>query len=40
MIKESHKCEEGGAYLRISVWHLLVNLKNIYLLKKTVEVDQ
>ena len=26
-------CEEGGAHLRISVWHLLMNLKNNYLLK-------
>ena len=33
-------CEEGGAHLRISVWHLLMNLKNDYLLKKTVEVGQ
>ena len=26
-IKKSHMCEEGGAHLRISVWHLLMNLK-------------
>ena len=26
--------EEDGAHLRISVWHLLINLKNNYLLKK------
>ena len=34
-IKKSHICEEGGgAHLRISVWHLLINLKNNYSLKK------
>ena len=32
--KKSHTCEEGGAHPRISVWHLLMNLKNNYLLKK------
>ena len=32
--KKSHTCEEGGAQLRISFWHLLMNLKNTYLLKK------
>ena len=32
--KKSHTCEEGGAHLRISVWHLLMTLKNNYLLKK------
>ena len=26
--KESHKCEVGGAPLRISFYHLLINLKN------------
>ena len=26
--KTSHKCEEGGAHLRIYFWHLLMNLKN------------
>ena len=31
--KKSDTCEEGGANLRISVWHLLMNLKNNYLLK-------
>ena len=31
---KSHTCEEGGAYPRISVWHLLMNLKNNFLLKK------
>ena len=30
----SHTCEESGAHPRISVWHLLMNLKNNYLLKK------
>ena len=34
MQKSPHTCEEGGAHLRISVWHLLLNLKNNYLLKK------
>ena len=32
-IKKSHLREEGGAHLRISVWHLLMDLKNNYLLK-------
>ena len=32
--RKSHTCEEGGIHLRISVWHLLMNLKNNYLLKK------
>ena len=32
--QKSHICEEGGAHLRISVWHLLMNLKNNYLFKK------
>ena len=36
-VKKSHMCEE---HLRISVWHLLMNLKNNYLLKRTVEVGQ
>ena len=31
--ESSHK-REGGAHLRISVWHLLMNLENNYLLKK------
>ena len=33
-MEKSHTCEEGGAHPRISVWHLLMNLKNNYLLKK------
>ena len=36
--KKSHICEEGGAHLRISFWHLLMNLK--IFIKKTVEVGQ
>ena len=37
-IKKSHICEEGGgAHLRNSVWHLLINLKNNYLLQKLLE---
>ena len=28
LIKKSHTCEEGGTQLRISFWHLLMNLKN------------
>ena len=32
-IKKSYTCEEGGTHLRISVWHLLMNLRNNYLLK-------
>ena len=39
-IIKSHTCEEGGAHLRISFWHLLMNLKNKIIIKKTVEVDQ
>ena len=23
--KKSHTCEEGGAHLRVSFWHLLMN---------------
>ena len=38
-LQKSQTCEEGGADLRISVWHLLMNLKNNYLLKK-LEVSQ
>ena len=34
MSKKSHTCEEGGAHLRISFWHLLMNLKDKYLFKK------
>ena len=30
----SHTCEEGGARLKISSWHLLIKLKNNYSLKK------
>ena len=33
-IEKSHTCKEGGAQLRISFWHLLMNLKIKYLLKK------
>ena len=29
-IKKSHTCEKGGAHLRISFWHLLMNFKNKY----------
>ena len=35
--KKSHTCEGGGADLKISFWHLVINLKNQYLLKKTVK---
>ena len=38
--KKSHTCEEGEAHLRISFSHLLMNLKNKKLLKKTFEVGQ
>ena len=27
--KKSHTCKEGGAYLKISAWHLLINLKTL-----------
>ena len=33
MKKKSHTCEDGEAHLRISFRHLLMNLKNKYLLK-------
>ena len=33
-IEKSHTCEEGGTHPRISVWHLLMNLKNNYSFKK------
>ena len=33
IMQKSHTCEEGGAHPRIFVWHLLMNLKNNYLLK-------
>ena len=36
--KKLHACEEGGAYFRIFVWHLLMNLKNSYLLKKLLKL--
>ena len=32
--KKSHTCEEGGAHLRSSFKHLLMNLKNKYILRK------
>ena len=32
-IQNSDTCEEGGAHHRISVWHLLMNLKNNIFLK-------
>ena len=38
--KKSHTCEEGGAHIRISFWHLLMNLKKKFIIKKTVEVGQ
>ena len=34
---KSHMCEEGGAHPRISVWCLLMNLKNNILLKKLLQ---
>ena len=32
-LEKLHTCVEGGAHLRISAWHLLMNLKNNYSLK-------
>ena len=32
--KKSHACEEGGAHIRIYFLHLLMKLKNNYLLRK------
>ena len=37
-LQKSHTCEEGEVHLRITVWHLLMNLKNNYLLKRTIGV--
>ena len=37
--KKLHTSEEGEAHLKMFVWHLLMNLKNNYLLK-TVEVGE
>ena len=31
--EKSHTCEVGGAHLRISVWHLLMNLKKQLFIK-------
>ena len=31
--EKSQTCEEGGVQHRISVWHLLMNLENNFLLK-------
>ena len=36
---KSQTCGEGGAHLRNSFWHLLMNLKN-KLFQKTIEVGQ
>ena len=36
--KKSHTCEKGGAHLKISFWHLLMNLKIKYLLKKLLKL--
>ena len=33
-VTHTHTCEEGGVHIRISIWHLLMNLKNKHLLKK------
>ena len=33
-VKKNHTRKKGGAQLSISFWHLLMNLKNKYLLKK------
>ena len=33
-LKMKNHIEEGGAHLRITVWYLLMNLKNSYLFKK------
>ena len=35
IFQKSHTWQEDGAQLRTSVWHLLMNLKNNYLFKKT-----
>ena len=36
-IKKSHTCEEGGAHLKISFWHLLMNMKNKLSLQKNLK---
>ena len=33
MRRKNHTCEERGPHFKTSVWHLLMNLKNNYLLK-------
>ena len=33
-IRKTQTCEEGGPQFRISIWHLLMNLKNNYYLKR------
>ena len=33
-LEENYTCKEGGAHPRITVWHLLMNLKNNYFFKK------
>ena len=38
-LKKSRTCE-GGANIRISVWHLLMKLKKNYLLKKLLKWAQ
>ena len=39
-VKKSNLCEEGGTHLRISVWHLLIYLKNNYLFEKLTDMIQ
>ena len=34
LLKKPNTCEKGGGHLRISFWHLFMNLKNKLLLKK------
>ena len=35
--KKSHTCEEGGAYFRISFWHLFMKLRNKTTFEKQLE---
>ena len=41
ILEKSYTCEEGGAHLRISFWHLGIDeLEKQIIIKKTVEVGQ
>ena len=33
-MEKSHTCEEGGVHIRISFWHLLIELEKQIFIKK------